>query len=81
MRYHSFFENTCNGVLIYEYIPGSDDYIIKDVNRVTAALLRMPKEELVENTSSRSSPICPTPRSATSSAGSSPQSSRSLLLP
>lgn len=47
MRYHSFFENTCNGVLIYEYIPGSDDYIIKDVNKVTAALLRMPKEELV----------------------------------
>jgi PAS domain S-box-containing protein len=47
VRYHSFFENTCNGVLIYEYIPGSDDYIIKDVNRVTAALLRMPKEELV----------------------------------
>jgi PAS domain-containing protein len=47
IRYHSFFENTCNGVLIYEYIPGSDDYIIKDVNKVTAALLRMPKEDLV----------------------------------
>jgi len=47
IRYHSFFENTCNGVLIYEYIPASDDYIIKDVNKVTAALLRMPKEELV----------------------------------
>jgi len=47
VRYHSFFENTCNGVLIYEPIPGSDDYIIKDVNKVTAALLRMPKEELV----------------------------------
>jgi len=47
MRYHSFFENTCNGVLIYEYIPDSDDYIIKDVNRVTAALLRMPKEEII----------------------------------
>ena len=47
IRYHSFFENTCNGVLIYESIPGSDDYIIKDVNKVTAALLRMPKEDLV----------------------------------
>jgi PAS domain S-box-containing protein len=47
IRYHSFFENTCNGVLIYEYIPATDDYIIKDVNKVTASLLRMPKEELV----------------------------------
>jgi len=47
IRYHSFFENTCNGVLIYEYIPANDDYIIKDVNKVTAALLRMPKEEIV----------------------------------
>ena len=47
IRYHSFFENTCNGVLIYEYIPASDDYIIKDVNKVTAALLRMPKEDIV----------------------------------
>ncbi|MDD1686741.1 PAS domain S-box protein [Methanoregula sp.] len=47
VRYHSFFENTCNGVLIYEPIKNGKEYIIKDVNKVTAALLRMPKEELV----------------------------------
>lgn len=47
VRYHSFFENTCNGVLIYEPIGQGEDYIIKDVNRVTATLLRMNKEDLV----------------------------------
>ncbi len=47
VRYHSFFENTCNGVLIYEPVNNGEDYIIKDVNKVTAALLRMEKEELV----------------------------------
>ncbi|MFA4861426.1 PAS domain S-box protein [Methanoregula sp.] len=47
VRYHSFFENTCNGVLIYEPVGNGDEYIIKDVNRVTAALLRMNKEDLV----------------------------------
>ncbi|MFA7072929.1 MAG: PAS domain-containing protein [Methanoculleus sp.] len=46
-RYRSFFENTCNGVLIYEPIDGGNEYIIKDVNRVTAALLRMNKEDIV----------------------------------
>jgi PAS domain S-box-containing protein len=47
VRYHSFFENTCNGVLIYEPIGNGEEYIIKDVNKVTAALMRMTKEELV----------------------------------
>jgi PAS domain S-box-containing protein len=47
VRYHSFFENTCNGVLIYEPVGNGEEYIIKDVNRVTAGLLRMTKEELV----------------------------------
>ncbi|MBP1927804.1 PAS domain S-box-containing protein [Methanolinea mesophila] len=47
VRYHSFFENTCNGVLIYEPVGEGEDYIIKDVNRVTAELLRMEKEEIV----------------------------------
>ena len=45
-RYHSFFENTCNGVLIYEPIENRD-YIIKDVNKMTASLLRMDKENIV----------------------------------
>jgi len=47
VRYHSFFENTCNGVLIYEPVGNGEDYIIKDVNKVTAGLLRMTKEEIV----------------------------------
>jgi len=47
IRYHSFFENACNGVLIYEPIGQGEDYIIKDVNRVTAALMRMNKEDIV----------------------------------
>jgi PAS domain-containing protein len=47
VRYHSFFENTCNGVLIYEPVGNGEEYIIKDVNRVTAELLRMTKEDLV----------------------------------
>jgi PAS domain S-box-containing protein len=46
-RYRSFFEKACNGVLIYEPIDGGNEYIIKDVNGVTAALLRMNKEDLV----------------------------------
>lgn len=46
-RYHSFFENTCNGVLIYEPLEGGEEHIIKDVNKMTASLLRMEKEDLV----------------------------------
>ncbi|MDD1723880.1 MAG: PAS domain S-box protein [Methanospirillum sp.] len=47
IRYHGFFENTCNGVLIYEPVDDGNDYILKDVNKATAHLLRMKKEELV----------------------------------
>ncbi|PKL59378.1 MAG: hypothetical protein CVV33_08145 [Methanomicrobiales archaeon HGW-Methanomicrobiales-4] len=47
IRYHSFFENTCNGVLIYEPIDGGAEYILKDVNKATANLLRMDKEDLI----------------------------------
>ncbi|MDD1729681.1 MAG: PAS domain S-box protein [Methanospirillum sp.] len=47
IRYHAFFENTCNGVLIYEPIEGGNEYILKDVNKVTANLLRMKKEDLL----------------------------------
>lgn len=46
-RYHSFFENTCNGVLIYEPINEGEEYIIKDVNKMTATLLRMEKDDLI----------------------------------
>jgi PAS domain S-box-containing protein len=47
IRYHSFFENTCNGVLIYEPINDGNEYILKDVNKATANLLRMNKEDLI----------------------------------
>lgn len=46
-RYRSFFENTCNGVLIYEPIDGGSEYVFKDVNRATEEILRMDKADLV----------------------------------
>jgi PAS domain S-box-containing protein len=46
-RYRSFFENTCNGVLIYEPIDGGSEYIFKDVNRATEKILRMDKADLI----------------------------------
>ncbi|WP_342771164.1 PAS domain-containing protein [Methanoculleus sp. UBA416] len=47
IRYRSFFENTCNGVLIYEPIDGGNEYIFKDVNRATEKILQMQKTDLV----------------------------------
>ena len=46
-RYRSFFENTCNGVLIYEPIDGGREYIFKDINRATEKILRMKKGSLI----------------------------------
>ena len=46
-RYRSFFENTCNGVLIYEPIDGGSEYIFKDINHATEKILRMKKEDLI----------------------------------
>jgi len=46
-RYRSFFENTCNGVLIYEPIDGGNEYIFKDINHATEKILRMKKEDLI----------------------------------
>jgi PAS domain S-box-containing protein len=46
-RYRSFFEDTCNGVLIYEPVDGGRDYVITDVNKVAADLLRMERTELI----------------------------------
>lgn len=46
-RYRSFFEEACNGVLIYEPVEDGADYVIKDVNRVATDLLRMDREELI----------------------------------
>lgn len=46
-RYRSFFENTCNGVLIYEPINDGGEYIFKDVNRATEKILQMKKQDLI----------------------------------
>ncbi|MFY9195798.1 MAG: PAS domain-containing protein [Methanoculleus sp.] len=46
-RYRSFFENTCNGVLIYEPIEDGREYIFKDINRATEKILRMKKRDLI----------------------------------
>jgi PAS domain S-box-containing protein len=46
-RYRSFFEDACNGVLIYQPVDNGRDYLITDVNRVTADLLRMDRTELI----------------------------------
>jgi PAS domain S-box-containing protein len=46
-RYRSFFEDTCNGILIYEPVDEGRDYLIKDANRVTANLLRTNRADLV----------------------------------
>ncbi|MEN6518015.1 MAG: PAS domain S-box protein [Methanospirillum sp.] len=46
-RYRSFFEDTCNGVLIYQPVAGGRDYLITDVNKATADLLRMERADLV----------------------------------
>lgn len=46
-RYRSFFEDTCNGILIYEPVDDGGDYLITDANRVTATLLRTNRDDLV----------------------------------
>ena len=46
-RYRSFFEDACNGVLIYQPVAGGEDYLITDVNRATADLLRMDRLDLI----------------------------------
>ncbi len=46
-RYRSFFEDTCNGILIYEPVDEGGDYLITDANRVTADLLRTNRADLV----------------------------------
>jgi PAS domain-containing protein len=46
-RYRSFFEDTCNGVLIYEPVAGGRDYLITDVNKASADLLREDRAGLI----------------------------------
>ncbi|NLX49042.1 MAG: PAS domain-containing protein [Methanospirillum sp.] len=47
MRYRSFFEDACNGVLIYRPVAGGGDLLITDVNRVAADLLRVDRADLI----------------------------------
>lgn len=46
-RYRSFFENTCNGMLIGQPIDKGEDYIFKDINYATETILRIRKEDII----------------------------------
>ncbi|MDD4255541.1 MAG: PAS domain S-box protein [Methanofollis sp.] len=46
-RYHSFFNGTCTGVLIYQPVDDGDDFIIKDVNKAFEIILQIKKEEII----------------------------------
>lgn len=46
-RYRSFFDNTCNGMLIYQPVDNGEDYIIKDINRATEIILAIMKEDII----------------------------------
>jgi PAS domain S-box-containing protein len=46
-RYHSFFEDSVNGVLIYEPIDGGPVYVFKDLNRTAEEILGVPKADLI----------------------------------
>lgn len=49
-RYRSFFENTCNGMLIVQPIEKGEDYIFKDINHATETILRIKKEDIIGRT-------------------------------
>ncbi|MCD1293637.1 histidine kinase [Methanocella sp. CWC-04] len=46
-RYRSFFDNTCNGMLIIQPIERGEDYIVKDINHATETILRIKKEDII----------------------------------
>jgi len=46
-RYRSFFNDTCNGVLIYQPIQDGQEYVFKDINHVTERILGMKKVNLI----------------------------------
>jgi len=46
-RYRAFFENTCNGMLIYQSVDRGDDYIFKDINQATESILRIKKADII----------------------------------
>jgi len=46
-RYHSFFNDTCTGVLIYQPVENGNDFIIKDVNNALEIILNVKKEDIV----------------------------------
>jgi len=57
-RYRSFFENTCNGMLIYQPIDRGEDYIIKDINRATEIILGIKSRISSATGYSRCFPTC-----------------------
>lgn len=46
-RYRSFFENTCNGMLIVQSIDKGEDYIFKDINQATESILGIKKQDII----------------------------------
>jgi PAS domain-containing protein len=45
--YRSFFDNTCNGMLIYQSVDRGDDYIFKDINQAIESILRIKKADII----------------------------------
>ncbi|NLX49047.1 MAG: PAS domain S-box protein [Methanospirillum sp.] len=46
-RYHAFFENAANGVIIFKTVRDGDDFVFKDLNRAAEQILGVRKEEIV----------------------------------
>jgi PAS domain-containing protein len=46
-RYRSFFDNTCNGMLIYQSIDRGEDYIFKDINQAIESILCIRKQDII----------------------------------
>jgi len=60
-RYRSFFNDTCNGVLIYQPIQDGQEYVFKDINHVTEKILCVNKEDLIGKRLFKEFPDLPDP--------------------
>lgn len=47
IRYHSFFEDSFNGVIICEQIEGGDEFVFKDLNRAAEHYLGIRRDDLI----------------------------------
>jgi PAS domain S-box-containing protein len=46
-RYRSFFDNTCNGMLIYQPVDKGEDYVFKDINQAIETILGIKKSDII----------------------------------